>query len=501
MPDPLAIGLAINPGLADLNAPNSGEFQALGAQWARYLLSNQVGGNTAVQNFDTGQNSELDHLLTHLAGTGAKVLALINHETFSISPGDMRTNWPSTIERVAGLAEKVARFYGNRITAIEVLNEPDNWDPGTDYSRFGAAEYGVLLRETYQRVKAANPALKVISGGLISPLTIYAQAMLDAAGMRPDGIGWHGYLRTAKDFPAPGWGGPVYGQDLEAALREMRAVCGVPLWITEIGVSLDQIGGEAAAAEYLRRALAAAYDVGPDVASHIFWFTYHFPATPHEAGRDYGLVDPSGVRRPAWMAFATETRRIGGLPPRVPHSPAITAVEFSPQTVMPGQVLNVRITVRNDSDDPLETQGPPPGFIYDEGDTFNSRNYGEQKDAFRVGVDCEGNSGLDHPYRWGLGRALQPGESAAINGGIRLRTQGARAYYAGLVREQVEWITERAGSQTIQVGVPGPTREALQQQIAALQAQVAQLQSGVVNADARRDRLTNAVAQIKQLLQ
>ncbi|MBI5877099.1 MAG: hypothetical protein HZB53_05555 [Chloroflexi bacterium] len=501
MPNPLAIGLAINPGYADQNAPSAGELQALGTRWVRFLLSNRIGANDHVQNFDSGQNGELDRLLARLDGTGVQVLALINHETFSISPGEMRADWNGTIQRVAGIAERVARFYGSRIAAIEVLNEPDNWDPGTDFHRFGAQEYGALLRETVQRVKAVNPSLAVISGGLISPLTIYLRDMLAAAGIALDGVGWHGYLRSAKGFPSPDWGGPVYGQDLEAALREVRAVAGVPIWITEIGVSLDQIGGESAAAEYVRQALTAVYDVGSDVASHVFWFTYRFPATPHEPGRDYGLVSPDGARRPAWSAFAGETRRIGGLPPRLPLPPSLTGVELAPATMTAGQVLNVSITVKNDSDDPLLTQDPPPGFVYEEGDSFESRGFTEQPGAVRVAVDFDGHDGLDHPYRWGLGRTLQPGETVTVTGGIRLRTPQSRTYYAGLVREHIAWLVSRQGMQTIQVGTTGPTRDELQRQISALQAQISQLQARITQTRQESERLTAAVAEIKRLIQ
>src|SRR5512143_3556543 len=267
-----------------------------------------------------------------------------------------------------------------------------------------------------------------------------------------------------------------------------------------MGVSLDQIGGEAAAAEYVRRALTTIYEVGTGIASHVFWFTYRFPPTAGEPGRDYGIIAPGGARRPAWAAFADETRRIGDLPPRMPMPPSLTRVEFAPAALAPGEVLRVRITVENNSDEPLTTQDPPPDFVYEEGDSYLSRGFVEQAGAVRVGVDFDGRSGIDHPYRWGLGGTLQPGESATITGGIRLRTPQARTYWAGLAREQIAWLVSRQGMQTIRVAAPGPSPDELRRQVAALQAQAAGLQEQIARTNQENERLRAAIGRIKELL-
>ena len=80
--------------------------------------------------------------------------------------------------------------------------------------------------------------------------------------------------------------------------------------------------------------------------------------------------------------------------------------------------MNVSITVRNDTNVPLATQGPNPNFTYLEGESFLSHGFTEQRDAFRVGVDFEGRpaSLVDHPYRWGFGSPLNPGETASSMG-------------------------------------------------------------------------------------
>lgn len=155
-----------------------------------------------------------------------------------------------------------------------------------------------------------------------------------------------------------------------------------------------------------------------------------------------GLVQ----ERVAWIQDKQGTRLITVMTPV--H---ITNVSLTPTTLASGQVLSVGITVQNDGSSPLLTQGPDPGFVYDEADTFLSRGFIDVTGNYRIGVDFEGRTGIDHPYRWGLGLALGPGESRVITGAIRLKTIGARNFWAGLVQEHVAWMQDRSGVTAIAV--------------------------------------------------
>jgi len=134
----------------------------------------------------------------------------------------------------------------------------------------------------------------------------------------------------------------------------------------------------------------------------------------------------------------------------------IKSVAFAPTTIEPNNLITVQITVFNGSDQILETQGPNPGFAYEEGDTFYTRGYPDIPGSFRVGVDFDGRTGIDHPYRWGLGAPLAPGQSATITGQIRLKLPQARNYWSGLVQEQIAWISDSQGVQKITVQAPPP---------------------------------------------
>ncbi len=129
----------------------------------------------------------------------------------------------------------------------------------------------------------------------------------------------------------------------------------------------------------------------------------------------------------------------------------IVAVTFTPITLRPGELLNVSIVVRNDSGETLATQMPNPGFVYEEGETFRGLGFREVVGAYRVGVDFDGRSGWDHPYRWGLGAPLAPGETRTITGAIRLQTPRAVNYWAGLVHEWVAWQQDNEGTQRVTV--------------------------------------------------
>ncbi|MBI4318629.1 MAG: N-acetylmuramoyl-L-alanine amidase [Chloroflexi bacterium] len=134
-----------------------------------------------------------------------------------------------------------------------------------------------------------------------------------------------------------------------------------------------------------------------------------------------------------------------------PASAEILATTFEPTRLPSGDVLRVAVTVRNNGSVAIQTQDPAPGFVYNEGETFLAQ-FSESYGKLRVGADYAGRSGIvDHPYRWGLGRELAPGETTTVVGYIRLSTLRSANYWAGLVRESVAWLADGTGNTTVQV--------------------------------------------------
>ncbi|MGB8644590.1 MAG: peptidoglycan recognition family protein, partial [Anaerolineae bacterium] len=378
----LKLSLCLNPGYRDTVTPSADELRALGPQWLRVLLFSQY------QNAQTGQNTELDWLLGRVSGMNIKILALVNTETVGQVPPPHGSGWGDAasgyIGQVATLAAKIAGYYKNQIGAIEVFNEPD-------VQGVAPEDYGALLNAVYPQIKAVSN-LPVISAGICCGENIdYIRHVAAVARGSYDYTGWHAYGERVDGYPMASFG---FGE-LRNSLSSARTLGGKPLWITEIGAQLDWtwqagVNSADAVAAYLTQAYNLMRTLGRNTVAQAFWFTYKI------GGESWGLVDDAGNHRPAWNAF----QQTAGIPPP-PTPPAITAGSLSPTTVTAGQLLNISVTVKNNSNNTLATEGPDPGFVYNEGETFQTRGFPAQPNVFRIGLDFDGRTGVDHPYRWG----------------------------------------------------------------------------------------------------
>lgn len=164
---------------------------------------------------------------------------------------------------------------------IEVWNEPNldtEWAPAADPAR-----YVRLLREAYTTIKAVDPAMPVVSGGLYGstaegrvPGGIGDKAFLQemfAAGAGPvmDGIGFHPYPQRYAADGSSRWD-PAVMEEAVQRIRSVRDAAGAsqPLWLTELGESTTTqhyfpaaVSPTQQASDLLRmvRAAAAAPDV------------------------------------------------------------------------------------------------------------------------------------------------------------------------------------------------------------------------------------------------
>jgi hypothetical protein len=147
----------------------------------------------------------------------------------------------------------------------------------------------------------------------------------------------------------------------------------------------------------------------------------------------------------------------------------IVRAEFTPQRLLLGGYLTVRLTVKNLGPGILRTQDPPPGFVYTSYETFGSMEGGRfigDPGAWRVGVGwMDASSGTwpsappsasangpEYPYRWGLGRDLQPDDEAEVTGEIRFIHRVTQLWaFAGLIHEGGRVQVDRAGRTLVQV--------------------------------------------------
>ena len=134
--------------------------------------------------------------------------------------------------------------------------------------------------------------------------------------------------------------------------------------------------------------------------------------------------------------------------------PVIMSVTFSPTWVRAGSNLQVEVTVKNDSVNPHGTEGPNPGFVYNEGDTYETKGPPLIPGAYRIGVDLEHSPyAVRDLYRWGFGHTLAPGETLTVRGYIHFNdsNQHNGAYYAALIEEPNHVIQDRQGTTFITV--------------------------------------------------
>ena len=147
----------------------------------------------------------------------------------------------------------------------------------------------------------------------------------------------------------------------------------------------------------------------------------------------------------------------------------IIATEITPTNTKVGDTIDVKITVRNTSDKPLQTMGPEPGFTYVQGQTYFTQQYASDPGKWRVGVGSAGLDQTELPYRWGLGGDLAPGATTTVTGHIKV-TQDFKAtnFWASLVNEP---------STVVQTGVGMTLVTSLLQNVAIVAVDAANVRS------------------------
>lgn len=126
-------------------------------------------------------------------------------------------------------------------------------------------------------------------------------------------------------------------------------------------------------------------------------------------------------------------------PPKRTEGVEILSCSIGPTTVYQGNLLEMRMRVKNVGTVTLGTGGPPPGFVYEQGQTFDAAGFPKEQDDYRVTLTADSWSGTPNPYRWGLGAPLASGEQRDIIGYVRLRRLGRDEYRAGVIKEFVAY--------------------------------------------------------------
>ncbi len=236
-----------------------------------------------------------------------------------ILTGYNRVTGAQAYEDLDGWSEFVRQFvtrYKDRISAVEIWNEPDHpsfWS-GT------AAQYAALLQRSYATVKAVDPSIKVVLGGLTSNSSSYLSSLY-SNGIKNycDVIAFHPYVWPHS--PSEEW--KTYPNSISEALgingtthsytRRITAIKSVmssngdgskPLWITEMGWpsgGSSSAVSEAQQASYLTNAVAIAFANGVE---KFFAYELKAPETNSSDPESYfGILHSDYSVKPAYLAY------------------------------------------------------------------------------------------------------------------------------------------------------------------------------------------------------
>jgi polysaccharide biosynthesis protein PslG len=232
---------------------------------------------------------------------------------------------PEDIAAFGRFAEASARHFKGRDVRYEIWNEPDIapfWPPKPNVQ-----EYVTLLREAVSAIHRADPAAKVVSGGVSRFDLKFLQKAIDpglAAGL--SAIGVHPYPK----------GGPErIGPEIEKLRKWARQSFGerLEIWDTEWGYSSTNSAGRAPGnghsdegrlqqARLAVREILTVWNVEFPLG---VW--YDLQDDGPDAGnpeQNYGLLDANGAAKPAVRAVRTvltavRGRRYAGM---IQHAPS-----------------------------------------------------------------------------------------------------------------------------------------------------------------------------------
>jgi hypothetical protein len=259
--------------------PDAARLNGLG--WVRF------GYNVSAAKGSEDINAAYDRYRPHLekyARAGLKVLLCFTHQTYGEGrnefwpwPAMTTTKWRLLTGRFTDMVSRIARQYAGQdlVHAYQVWNEQD--------ARLGAeasvpmppGDYGYLLGETIQAIRAVEPSVPVITGGHTGGPgrgSEYARAAINSlpSGIRPDGVAFHPYGRGPK--PGPPY--TIWGHIDESMQAYGSVLPGKPVWITEWGVLDREHDNPAAILDYARdvtRHLKVRY---PGQVAALIWYAW-----------------------------------------------------------------------------------------------------------------------------------------------------------------------------------------------------------------------------------
>ncbi len=216
--------------------------------------------------------------------------------------------------------------YRGRLPAVEVWNEPNITSGDWVFWSGTTAQYVTMLRATYNAVKAIDPSIKVVLGGLAGDCESYVSDLYsNGAKGCFDVMAIHPYIGTHS--PDEEWKtGSIFNRrshSLSLYISRVRSIMnangdsGLPIWITEHGWSTQTAGtsGSAGVSEanqgaYLAKSMEIAAAHGVEK-----YFIYNLVAYEDDlsyAEHCFGIVHKDYTAKPAFTAVQAKMRELTG---------------------------------------------------------------------------------------------------------------------------------------------------------------------------------------------
>lgn len=218
---------------------------------------------------------------------------------------------PGDVEQYADALARLAVRLGDRISAWEVWNEPNQ----QEFWMGTAAQYAGLLEAAHAALTSVRPSAIVVMGGTAYNDTAWLESVY-AAGARGsfDVVATHPYLAPADAPPESADTGSIWTIAHVSAVRALMVRFGdanLPIWFTEFGWSSHATPGmpewargvtPEIQADHLRRTLELVRTTYPYV-TNVFWYNDRdrVDADPHN--NNFGLLTSDLVPKPAYRAL------------------------------------------------------------------------------------------------------------------------------------------------------------------------------------------------------
>jgi len=272
-----------------------------GVKWVRLVFQLEFKDNVH-WSVDKGFDF-YDPLIINYRQVGARPLLILNQETlWGNGPWD-HGGWDIYARDFAKRAGQIAAHYKSQNVAYEIWNEGDIVGESSVF--IPADRFAGILDQAAAAIKAEDPAAEIVFGGLASGAESaiqYVEKVRQALNNKlpVDAIGIHPYGQwppSGKPDLPTGWFAP-----LKATLnRYTQAFSGIPIWITEIGVSEPgQIKPQhwSKVADYMDGVLTLVKRNYAQAVPVVIWFAWS------DVMRDAGIVDSGGTpKQPIYRRF------------------------------------------------------------------------------------------------------------------------------------------------------------------------------------------------------